>query len=80
MKFVDKIMNSLNIFDEEEITEEELLAEEKAEAEKKEKRSLFAKKTPQTTAPAAPDSACISCTFTVVPKMFFLPAADHWST
>ena len=56
MKFVDKIMNSLNIFDEEEITEEELLAEEKAEAEKKEKRSLFAKKTPQTTAPAAPEA------------------------
>ena len=43
MKFVDKIMDSLNIFTEEEITEEELLAEEKAEAEKKEKRSLFAK-------------------------------------
>ena len=56
MKFVDKIMNSLNIFDEEEITEEELLAEEKAEAEKKEKRSLFAKKTPQTVAPAAPEA------------------------
>ena len=56
MKFVDKIMNSLNIFDEEEITEEELLAEEKAEAEKKEKRSLFAKKTPQTAAPAAPEA------------------------
>ena len=32
------------------------------------------------TAPAAPDSACISCTFTVVPKMFFRPAAAHWST
>ena len=56
MKFVDKIMDSLNIFTEEEITEEELLAEEKAEAEKKEKRSLFAKKTPQTTAPAAPEA------------------------
>lgn len=53
MKFVDKIMDSLNIFTEEEITEEELLAEEKAEAEKKEKSSLFAKKTPQTAAPAA---------------------------
>lgn len=53
MKFVDKIMDSLNIFTEEEITEEELLAEEKAEAEKKEKRSLFAKKTPQTAAPEA---------------------------
>lgn len=47
MKIVDKIISSLNIFDEEEITEEELLAEEKAEAEKKEKRSLFAKKTSQ---------------------------------
>ena len=56
MKFVDKIMDSLNIFTEEEITEEELLAEEKAEAEKKEKRSLFAKKTPQTVAPAAPEA------------------------
>lgn len=56
MKFVDKIMDSLNIFTEEEITEEELLAEEKAEAEKKEKRSLFAKKTPQTAAPAAPEA------------------------
>ena len=29
------------------------------------------------TAPAAPPSDCISHTFTVVPKMFFLPAADH---
>ena len=47
MKFVDKIMNSLSIFDEEEITEEELLAEEKAAAEKKERKSLFAKKTPK---------------------------------
>lgn len=56
MKFVDKIMDSLNIFTEEEITEEELLAEEKAEADKKEKRSLFAKKTPQTAAPAAPEA------------------------
>ena len=56
MNFVDKIMDSLNIFTEEEITEEELLAEEKAEAEKKEKRSLFAKKTPQTAAPAAPEA------------------------
>lgn len=56
MKFVDKIMDSLNIFTEEEITEEELLAEEKAEAENKEKRSLFAKKTPQTAAPAAPEA------------------------
>lgn len=56
MKFVDKIMDSLNIFTEEEITEEELLAEENAEAEKKEKRSLFAKKTPQTAAPAAPEA------------------------
>ena len=48
MKIIDKIMDSLSIFDEEEISEEELQAEEKAAAEKKEKRSsLFAKKTPQ---------------------------------
>ena len=32
------------------------------------------------TVPAAPASDCISTTFTVVPKMFFLPAAAHWST
>ena len=32
------------------------------------------------TAPAAPDSACISCTLTVLPKMFFCPLPDHWST
>ena len=25
-------------------------------------------------------SDCISVTFTVLPKIFFLPAADHWST
>lgn len=54
MNFVDKIMNSLSIFDEEEVTEEELLAEEKAAAEKKEKRSLFAKKTPQAETSAQP--------------------------
>lgn len=48
MKFFDKIMDSLEIFGEEEISEEELQAEEKSAAEKKEKRSsLFAKKTPQ---------------------------------
>ena len=27
--------------------------------------------------PAAPDSACISLTLTVLPKMFFCPFADH---
>ena len=32
------------------------------------------------TVPAAPASDCISETLTVFPKMFFLPAADHWST
>ncbi len=32
------------------------------------------------TAPAAPASDCISITCTVLPKMFFWPAADHWST
>jgi len=32
------------------------------------------------TVPAAPASDCISVTFTVLPKIFFLPAADHWST
>ena len=32
------------------------------------------------TVPAAPPSDCISHTFTRVPKMFFWPAADHWST
>ena len=32
------------------------------------------------TVPAAPASDCISTTFTVFPKMFFCPAADHWST
>ena len=32
------------------------------------------------TAPAAPPSDCISHTLTFVPKTFFLPAADHWST
>ena len=30
--------------------------------------------------PAAPPSDCISHTLTFVPKMFFLPCADHWST
>ena len=29
---------------------------------------------------AAPASDCISATFTVVPKMFLRPCADHWST
>lgn len=48
MKFIDKIMDSLEIFAEDDISEEELQAEEKAAAEKKEKRSsLFAKKTTQ---------------------------------
>ena len=47
MKIIDKIMDSLSIFDEEEISEEELLSEEKAAADKKEKSSLFAKKTPR---------------------------------
>ena len=32
------------------------------------------------TVPDAPASDCISMTLTVVPKMFFWPAADHWST
>ena len=32
------------------------------------------------TVPAAPASDCISTTLTVLPKMFFRPAADHWST
>ena len=32
------------------------------------------------TVPEAPPSDCISTTFTVVPKMFFLPCAAHWST
>ena len=49
MKIIDKIMDSLKVFEEEEISEEELQAEEKSAAEKKEKRSsLFAKKTAQT--------------------------------
>ena len=30
--------------------------------------------------PDAPASDCISHTLTLVPKMFFWPAADHWST
>ena len=32
------------------------------------------------TAPAAPASDCISTTLTWLPKMFFRPFADHWST
>ena len=32
------------------------------------------------TVPAAPASDSISTTLTVFPKMFFCPAADHWST
>lgn len=53
MKIIDKIMDSLNVFDEEEVSEEELQAEEKSAAEKKEKRSsLFAKKTAQTAEPS----------------------------
>ena len=32
------------------------------------------------TVPAAPASDCISMTLTGWPKIFFLPAAAHWST
>ncbi len=32
------------------------------------------------TTQTAPASDCISTTLTVVPKMFFTPWADHWST
>ena len=31
------------------------------------------------TVPAAPASDCISTTFTLLPNIFFLPAADHAS-
>lgn len=57
MKIIDKIMDSLNVFDEEEISEEELQAEEKSAAEKKEKSSLFAKKNTQTLAEQPKDEA-----------------------